>query len=78
MVVDGEAEQLVDDMNNSTKALKSLKVDEEEWKQRYMKGKKTGVPPRGYDCCVICGRDLIDLPPENVASAAKNAVAVTE
>ena len=30
--VDDEAEKLVDDMKTSTKSLKSLKVDEEEWK----------------------------------------------
>ena len=77
-VVDGEAEQVVDDLSTSTKSLKSLKVNEEEWKRRYMKCRNTKMPPKGYGCCVFCNHDFIDVPPVNVDNAEKNKLAMAK
>ena len=72
-IVDGEADQQMEAMGASeAKVLKSLKVDEVEWRRRYMKGSDTELPPPGYGSCPFCGHDFVDSAPVNKGNRAKN------
>ena len=71
-LVDAEAEQMASNSSVEGKLLKSVTVDEEEWKRGYMKGRFTKCAPRGFETCVHCGHDSVDLPPSNEVIASKN------
>ena len=53
------------------KVLRSLKVDEVEWRRSYMKGSGTELPPPGYGSCPFCGHNFVDQAPINKGNRVK-------
>ena len=64
-LVNAEAEQEVNCLQEQDKILKPVKVSETEWKRPYMKGRNVAPPPNRYELCVFCKHPYIDIPPVN-------------
>ena len=43
-----------------------------------MKDRGAALPPRGYQCCVFCGHNFVDLPPGNIETSRSNDQMMTK
>jgi hypothetical protein len=77
-LVNAEAEQEVDCLQESEKLLKSVKVSEAEWRRQFMKGKNVAPPPPKYEQCVFCKHPYVDIPPVNHENVKKTKKAMDE
>ncbi len=67
--VDNEADQDIAiraEKKTGDKLLESIRVDEMEFRRKYMEGEGTTVPADGYEKCPFCNHCNVDSPPYNV------------